>query len=346
MVDEFIESKKENDYDELKRLFGLIYQKTSNEEIIQTISDGIKLLSLNDISIKNSNNNGLIIEIFGKGEKREKNQNYYLYTNIDVKQMNNILYSIISIEYFSKMINDIPSNVSIKFAFCLPKMDTKIIKENKILFNLDYIYYIPSIEFDLGASNSSPDFVMININKLTINIQGKSGHSSEPFYCKNPISIGSMIIQEINSITSQFINPNMEKCIISFDSFCGGKSLNSIPDKSFIKISISTIDILTSVKIIDIIKKICRKYTEKDVNINLDLLGISSMIFELKQKQMFCKNNNLKAFTTPCKDSFNDEIIQIINKGKGMAVLLEKDWKKSIKNIITLIESKIKIIQL
>lgn len=96
MVDEFIESKKENDYDQLKQLFGLIYQKTSNEEIIQTISDGIKLLSLNDISIKNSNNNGLIVEIFGKGEKREKNQNYYLYTNIDVKQMNNILYSIIS----------------------------------------------------------------------------------------------------------------------------------------------------------------------------------------------------------------------------------------------------------
>ena len=27
MVDEFIESKKENDYDQLKQLFGLIYEK-------------------------------------------------------------------------------------------------------------------------------------------------------------------------------------------------------------------------------------------------------------------------------------------------------------------------------
>lgn len=344
MVDKFIKSKEGNGYDQIKKFLDLMYQKTSNEEIIQTILDSFKLLSLKDISITNCNNNGLTVEVVGKGEKREKNKNYYLYTNIDVKNMNNIIYSIITIEYFCKIINDIPSNASIKFVFCLQKMDNKIIKENKILFNLDYMYYIPLIDFELGASNSSPDFLMINKNKLTLNIQGKSGHSSQPFYCKNPITIGTMLIQEINSITSQSVNPNIEKCIISFDSFCGGKSLNSIPDKSFIKISISTIDTGTSDKILDLIKKICKKYIEKDVNIGLDSLDIPSMVFDLKQIQLFGKINHFKAFSTPCKDCFNAEIIQLINKGKGITVLLEKDWKKSVKNIIKLIEEKVKII--
>lgn len=48
---------------------------------------------------------------------------------------------------------------------------------------------------------------MVNKEIFMINVIGKSGHSSIPYYCKNPISIGSKIITEISSIHSQKINP-------------------------------------------------------------------------------------------------------------------------------------------
>ena len=38
---------------------------------------------------------------------------------------------------------------------------------------------------------------MVNKEIFMINVIGKSGHSSIPYYCKNPISIGSKILQKL-----------------------------------------------------------------------------------------------------------------------------------------------------
>ena len=54
---------------------------------------------------------------------------------------------------------------------------------------------------------------MVNKEIFMINVIGKSGHSSIPYYCKNPISIGSKIITEISSIHSQKINPYIKSIL-------------------------------------------------------------------------------------------------------------------------------------
>ena len=60
---------------------------------------------------------------------------------------------------------------------------------------------------------------MVNKEIFMINVIGKSGHSSIPYYCKNPISIGSKIITEISSIHSQKINQYIEKYIMGISDF-------------------------------------------------------------------------------------------------------------------------------
>lgn len=107
-----------------------------------------------------------------------------------------------------------------------------------------------------GAVMASPD-------DFEIKIIGKGGHGATPHECINPITIGSKIVEEYNSVSGKYINAQLP-CVVSVCRFEGGTCPNVIPDSVLITGTARTLETDTREKVMfvleDIAKKVCQAY--------------------------------------------------------------------------------------
>lgn len=101
------------------------------------------------------------------------------------------------------------------------------------LFNdLDFIYgqhIWSTLPFGIIDVKDGP--ASSNTDAYTIRIQGKGGHASQPDVTIDPVIIGSIIVQKLQTIVSRMISPQ-EAGVISNTYFDAGKkeAINVIPD--------------------------------------------------------------------------------------------------------------------
>ncbi len=101
------------------------------------------------------------------------------------------------------------------------------------LFNhLDFIYgqHIWST-LPFGVIDIKDGPASSNTDAYTIKIQGKGGHASQPDVTIDPVIVGSIIVQKLQTIVSRMISPQ-EAGVISNTYFDAGKkaAINVIPD--------------------------------------------------------------------------------------------------------------------
>ena len=158
---------------------------------------------------------------------------------------------------------------------------------------------------------------MVNKEIFMINVIGKSGHSSIPYYCKNPISIGSKIITEISSIHSQKINPY----IMGISDFNGGTAFNAIPDSAVIRGYIETTDEGLKEKLVNEIQRICRNNINDDnMKVEYSSYSIRTIDFIEKNVIILGKDKLKKNFSL---NKITNDIMNVITNNKGMMLFLE-----------------------
>ncbi|NLY20184.1 MAG: amidohydrolase [Tissierellia bacterium] len=87
------------------------------------------------------------------------------------------------------------------------------------------------------ATNSGP--LMASADMFDINITGKGAHASMPHLSIDPITIGSEIVNSLNTIISRNID-SAERAVISYGQFTSGKASNIIPQVARIQGSVRT----------------------------------------------------------------------------------------------------------
>jgi amidohydrolase len=145
---------------------------------------------------------------------------------------------IATIEYYLNNIDKVPSNFCTRFIF-QPAEESKggaiSMIEGGCLEGVEEIYGLHNTtNFKLGEIGLMEGAMMASIVLFYITITGTGGHGSTPHKCNNPISIGSLIIQLLNQITSQQID-SKERCVVTVGSFRSGEAHNVIPEKAVIK---------------------------------------------------------------------------------------------------------------
>lgn len=330
---------KEKDCTQIYTSLSMI--KGGNDNIIQFIIEQINNVTAikSHLTIRQYETDGFVINMKGIGNKYIdvktigyfiviKNDSYYIISDL-----------IIAIKYFD--INILNNNVSLRFIFAFSSSEDKLINKSKCIDNLEYLYYIPSsIPFVLGASNKESNSIMVNKEIFMINVIGKSGHSSIPYYCKNPISIGSKIITEIGSIHSQKINPYTEKYILGISDFNGGTAFNAIPDKAIIKGYIETIDDSVKEKLINEVQRICIKYiSSESIKVEYSSYSIRMIDFNEKNKNVLSKDNLTQSFSVY---KVSNDIIKIMKNNKGKMIFLNNNsdsFKEDIQLLINIISN-------
>lgn len=72
---------------------------------------------------------------------------------------------------------------------------------------------------------------MASISGVKIRVKGQGGHSSVPHFCKDVISAGAAIIQNLHQIKSRHID-SKENFVLTITSFHGGNANNVMPDEA------------------------------------------------------------------------------------------------------------------
>ena len=308
-----------NSEKDCSEIYNTLSMLKGNEKIISFIIEQINNVTVmkTHLTIKQYETDGFVINMKGIGNKENDVKNIGYFAVIDKDSYHIISYLIIAIKYFE--INTLNNNVNLRFIFSFSSTQDNLIKKSKCTAHIDYLYYIPSsIQFVLGASNKESNGVMVNREIFTINVIGKSGHSSIPYYCKNPIAIGSKIITEISSIHSQKINPYTEKYIMGISDFNGGTAFNAIPDSAIIRGYIETTDSSLKDKLVNEIQRICRNNINDD-HIKVDFSSYSINTIDFNNSIILGKDKLNKYFSL---NKVSNDIMKVISNNKGMMLFL------------------------
>lgn len=141
---------------------------------------------------------------------------------------------------------------------------------------------------------------------INLKIIGKGGHASVPNLCIDPISIATLIINNIQYILSREIN-QIVPTVISFSSIQGGRNSNNIiPDVVEIKGTVRNTDIETRKFVLRRIEEIVAGLTKimrADYELNFDG-GCSAVINDRKMVDIFLESS---------KKVLKEDEIHIIN---------------------------------
>lgn len=113
--------------------------------------------------------------------------------------------------------------------------------------------------FKTGVFATKVGCIHASQDTFTIVIKGKSGHAAQPHLTIDPIYIGSLIVQALQSIVSRLSLPT-EPIVLSVTQFHSGTTHNVIPDEAMLNGTIrtlsSTIRELVKQWVIDIVNGI------------------------------------------------------------------------------------------
>lgn len=162
------------------------------------------------------------------------------------------------------------------------------------LFNeLDFIYgqHISS-GLPLGVIDIKEGPASSNTDSYIIKIQGKGGHASEPSDAIDPIIIGSLIVQKLQTIISRLVSPQ-DPAVISNTVFEAGRTsaLNVIPDTCTLGGSVrSSSDEVREILKSNIEKMAHSTCAEYGATCEIDYTIGYGVIFNDPQKTAFVKN--------------------------------------------------------
>lgn len=100
--------------------------------------------------------------------------------------------------------------------------------------------------------------IMASPDDFEITITGKGGHGAAPHECIDPITIGTMIVNQYNSVCSKYFSAQ-EPCVVSICSFNSGNCSNIIPNRASLLGTARSLDERTRERLIVILKEIAEK---------------------------------------------------------------------------------------
>ena len=88
-----------------------------------------------------------------------------------------------------------------------------------------------------GAITYTPGYALANVDSVDIYVKGVGAHGSTPHLGKDPIVIGSKIVDALQTLISREIN-TQEAGVITVGSFQAGYKHNIIPDEAHLQITV------------------------------------------------------------------------------------------------------------
>jgi len=90
-------------------------------------------------------------------------------------------------------------------------------------------------------AEETPGYALANVDSVDITIKGVGAHGSAPHMGKDPIVLGSQIINALQTLVSREVNP-LEAGVVTVGSFQAGYKHNIIPDEAKLLITVRSYD--------------------------------------------------------------------------------------------------------
>lgn len=102
----------------------------------------------------------------------------------------------------------------------------------------DYVMATHTSGWDAaGTIGYTSGFALANVDSVDIKIKGVGAHGSAPHMGKDPIVIGSQIVNALQTLVSREVNP-LDAGVVTVGSFRAGFKHNIIPDEATIQITV------------------------------------------------------------------------------------------------------------
>jgi amidohydrolase len=213
-----------------------------------------------------------------------------------------------TIEYYLKNIDKVPSDFCARLIFQPAEEgkggSTAMIKGG-CLEGVEEIYGLHnSTLFKLGEIGLKEGAIMAGIALFEITITGTGGHGSMPHMCNSPITIGSVIVQLLNQITSQQID-SKDRCVVSVTCFQSGEAFNVIPGKAIIRGSLRSFSYENTDNLIKKITEVCEGvrnlYNAESIKVTFNT-NVGIVTFNHKNPTELVNKIASKHFTVTSRD--------------------------------------------
>lgn len=120
----------------------------------------------------------------------------------------------------------------------------------------DYVLATHTSGWDAaGTIAYTSGYALANVDSVDITIKGIGAHGSAPHMGKDPVVIGSQIINALQTLMSREVNP-LESGVVTVGSFQAGYKHNIIPDEAKLLITVRSYDDGVRKTLLDGIKRI------------------------------------------------------------------------------------------
>ncbi len=120
----------------------------------------------------------------------------------------------------------------------------------------DYVLATHTSGWDpAGAVTYTPGYALANVDSVDIIVKGVGAHGSAPQFGKDPVVIGSQIVNALQTLVSRELNP-LQSGVVTVGSFRAGYKHNIIPDQAHLQITVRSYEDDVREKLLSGIKRI------------------------------------------------------------------------------------------
>lgn len=120
----------------------------------------------------------------------------------------------------------------------------------------DYVLATHTSGWDsAGDVTYTSGYALANVDSVDIIIKGIGAHGSAPQFSKDPIVIGSQIVNALQTLVSRELDP-LQSGVVTVGSFQAGYKHNIIPDEAHLKITVRSYEDAVREKLLTGIKRI------------------------------------------------------------------------------------------
>lgn len=122
----------------------------------------------------------------------------------------------------------------------------------------DYVLATHTSGWDAaGDVTYTSGYALANVDSVDIIVKGVGTHGSAPHTGKDPVVIGSQIVNALQTLVSRELDP-LDSGVVTVGSFQAGYKHNIIPDEAHLKITVRSYKDETRQKLLDGIRRIAR----------------------------------------------------------------------------------------
>ena len=222
-------------------------------------------------------------------------------------------------------------NGTVKFIFqhaeeLLPGGARELVEKN-VMDGVDAVFalHVDSM-IPVGVVGTVEGVATAAVDTVEVIIKGRGAHASTPEKSIDPITIGSEIVNSINSVISRNIASG-ERSVISFGRFIAGDMSNIIPDTAKLSISVRTLSKEVRAQIKERITKIINSICEMHgATAEIDYQhGYSSVINDKNLVEMFnesCEKLEIKTIPDGSPMMGSEDFSAYGEKAPGIFYLL------------------------